>query len=449
MNHIFVVGSMLDFALLDYNERGNTRNLDFNKVLSITVKSLRENASEQIKNYFSDKYNVAEKLKDSLPPKFISSMFYRAGICKKNNLDYPPDVNDAINNMKEKFYNFDESYKNLFTLAGIDSIKLKCLIPIIEEKDKIIETKINEYTDVKIAQVLRELEDINIILTNNLDKIENADIRGLEEEKENIIKKLNSLRIRIQSTFDSVNTDSKKYINLIKDRIHKEMFNFEELKEDVHKYNKQEKRKTGIFGLKTEYYNITITEKTVALSEVSNNFSKYANKCYKIINDEFNKLFDIQELRRSIKGIVVDIVDKKSKNFNENDIIMPIENALKKITIPEIKIEYKKYIDEIVNVFSSSGLLKGNDVADLKFQYSRLLDSMREDIQNNLDTINKKIENNLNIISSNFVDEISKDLENNINNIIKSLGNKEKAIEEYKKYIDIVKKSKALLNEIN
>lgn len=445
VKNIKILGSQIDSALLSYNEKEKTKGLDFKKAYSKITKESNERAYNNILSY-PNYNNIIDNLDKSLPPQYISSIFYRAYISKKNNTKFEDDVNNIMNAINDKFVNFEEDH--LLQLSGINSIKKDFIKPIIEDKNRIIKEKIEESSKVQISHILKDLEDINIGLLNDLEKIKNSDIESLRTEKEDIQIKLNSFRNNIKAIFDNAVIDVKDHINETKYKMNDLIDKYEDL--DVKEERRKDKKviNTGIFGLKKDYYDITITEKTVAVKTVVKNIRNYSNNALKVINDDFKKIFNIDELKIKIKHKISQVINKKSKNFNENDVLIPIENVLRNITIPTIKIDDKQYIDQIISHFSNSSIIRGNDIAELELKQEVILKSLRDDLKIELDKKVEEIENNLTNISSNFIDTISSDLSKNIEAIIKAIENRKISIEEYKKYIDIVLDSKGLLNNI-
>lgn len=442
---IKILGSQIDLALLSYNEKEKIKGLDFKKAYSKIIKEANERAYNNISSY-PNYNNIIDNLKESLPPQYISSMFYKAYINKKNNIEFEDDLNNVINSINDKFYNFEEAH--LLQLSGINNIKRDFIKPIIEDKNRIIEEKIGELTSVQISNILKTLEDINIGLINDLDKIKNSDIESLREEEEDIKNKLNSFRNNIKHIFINAIIEVKNHVNEIKYKMNDLIDKYEYLDVKEEKHNDRKVIHTGFLGLKKDYYNVTITEKTVAVKTVVKNIRNYSNYALKTINQDFKNIFNIDELKIKIKSIISQVINKKSKNFNENDVLIPIENALKSITIPVFKVDDERYRNQIISYFSHSVIIRGNDIAQLELQQELILKSLRDDLILELDKKVEEIENNLTNVSSNFIDTISSDLSKNIDTIIKAIENRKSSVEEYSRYINIILKSKELLNNL-
>ncbi len=51
----------------------------------------------------------------------------------------------------------------------------------------------------------------------------------------------------------------------------------------------------------------------------------------------------IESLKDNVKSTVMGAFDRADKEFDENKIIMPLENALNRITLPEISLDLSEY----------------------------------------------------------------------------------------------------------
>lgn len=103
--------------------------------------------------------------------------------------------------------------------------------------------------------------------------------------------------------------------------------------------------------MEKEHYTDTVTIQSADIAEVLSNLRGYADRCNRETNHEFSKLFQVEDLKRRVKNAVQGAFDLAERDFNENDILIPLENALKRLTIPEIRIESSGYKDEILNMF--------------------------------------------------------------------------------------------------
>ncbi len=67
---------------------------------------------------------------------------------------------------------------------------------------------------------------------------------------------------------------------------------------------------TGLFGLIKEHYSYTVTNNRVDVSEVVTNLEHHASTCQNTINQEFQYVFNREQLSHRIVEVVLDAFER-------------------------------------------------------------------------------------------------------------------------------------------
>ncbi|WP_147565180.1 dynamin family protein [Clostridium tyrobutyricum] len=440
-----LIGSKFDSAILDYPKKKAT----FVEALVGSRRKFDEQAKSNINSCLNSDYRsqVLMKIKNSLPPQYISSLMFSIAQKMKEHISLDESEEHIIKQYQKRFKDFQISYDFLIDFSNIYNIKKNTFKEVFSEKDKIIKEKSNLLLKGQKNKLLSILEDINIQACQNLSDINNYDKNKLEKKLEMIEEKVSSIRIEIKNIFNMCAIDAKRVLTDIDVDIEKEVDKYTNIKINQRTEEHRETYNEGIFGIKKVTYKRTDTIYSVDVSNVISNIRKYITKAKNIANEEFSRLININELKKNIKETVIAAFDLSDKNFNENDVLVPIELVMKKIIIPTIDINISDYDEMILKNFSS-GTVEGQEINQLKVKQEIVLQEIYKHISSILKNTESKISNILEEQANMFVDNIINQLSTNIRLIEKKLEDKDNSIKEYKKFINKIKTYKGEIIKI-
>lgn len=433
-----LLGSKFDSGVLDYNERNATIKKAVRESVKNFSRAAEDNINEIIRSGRSNE--TINEVKKALPAEYISSLLYGAAVKLEKDIELTEDEKNIINKMQKRFTGFEKTPEFLREFANIDRIKNNVFTEVKEEKEKIISEKIIEIVDSKVVDFATILDDIDIDISNNLEQINTCESAELSEKKDVLIKKLSSIKSEVRNIFEHSIVEASRQINRIKLEVEKEVENNVDIGVTTTSETQSRSRRAGLFGLRTEYYDVTTTTNTADTDNVVENIRKYGNKVKRIITNELERAFDIDKLKKEIKNAVLEAFDLSNKNFNENEILLPIENTLKKLSIPKIEIDIEKYNEMIYSEFSS--VVEGREISTLKLKQSNVLQKMMKDICNSIDEGEEKIAETLRIEGINFVSNVEKNLEDRVKHLDKLLKNKEQSIIELEEVRKLTRENK-------
>ena len=440
-----LIGSKFDSGVLDYKKRdvtfieavfGSKKNFDLQARNNVQSCAKSQNCSAAIR-----------AIEKSLPPKYISSLMYSAGSKVQKNKALSEEEEHIITQLKKRFKGFKDSPDFLIDFSNIDNIRKDVFSELKNEKDKIISERIATITNSQNGKFIAILEDININAKNNLADLSKYDFAQLQEKVEKLTEKLDSIRSEVKNLFEYSGVSAQKILSDIATDIQKEVDNFTNIPIIVTTETHRVIEHTGFLGLKREACNVHETINSANISEAISNLRKYANRTKEYANEEFTKLFDVDNLKRNVKKTIIGAFDLTNKNFNENDILIPLEITLKKLTIPKIEINYEDYSEIISRRFSSSGVVEGNQISELKLAQEQALGKMAKYITDEILNTGVSIESILNEQAGVFVDSIENQLNGNVKILRTLLADKENSIIEYKTFISNIAEYKGQIRE--
>lgn len=255
------------------------------------------------------------------------------------------------------------------------------------------------------------------------------------------------MRREIRNIFDNSSVEAEKFLNDMKVNIEMEVDNYIGFNVQTHTDIEYHTYKTGFLGLQRTLITEEKTTYTASVSEVISNMRSYVGRCKKYINEEFEKIINLSKLETSVKKTVTGAFDLSGKDFNENDILIPLEIAIKKIQIPKIDIDVTEFGSMIVDAFSG-GTVEGNKIHELRLLENRVFENISKKISDELDKCEKKIESVMTEQSATFVDNIINQLTVNIEMLRNQIDDKENAIRQYNTLCEALAQYKQMVIEM-
>lgn len=436
-----IVGSKFDSGMLDDNESTS---------YVVSYHKLKEKYNQHAEKILSSCINDREdnnnliKIKESLPPCYVSSIMYVCSEKRKNNISYSDDELHVINNFKRHFKDFEDDEKTLKAISGINNIKKNKIKIIMDNKGNIIKEKnrntLNNYQE-KLNKILNKILDNSIL---NKKQIETETKEDLENKLTEIEAILDRIQGEVKNIFYQNIYTSKKVFANIKISIDKETNNYEELQVKINQEEEVEKYKDGWFGLRKNSRVITKTIKTVSVSDSLRNIKNYITRCKELANSEFEKVVNIQKFQDEIKEVVLPLFDLSDKRFNEREILDPLEVVVNQITIPKIEIETVNYQQMIEKEFSSS-YAEGNEIHELQKLQQKVLTLVSKEIQNEIDKCEQKLINTMEQEAGEFVQKVQKKFQDNLLKLKEQINDKENS---KKRYINLEKNIEQFKNMV-
>ena len=436
VREILIVGSKFDSGIL--NESDENFGVAYKKSL------------ESYKNQFLKNLESAKKTGthlDVLDKMSIDKVLFVSSTCfviekKLKNGDQLNDNEQKTYDNLHQFGDFKDEY--LSYLGGIKRVQIE-LNKVQERKKEIIDVKNSDMLDNARDNHLRILEKIIQETISSRSKLETISAEELKQRITNIRNVIDSSRCKLMNLFDGAVIKCDEKIQRISPQLTIKMEMHKKIDVETTTTDDSRIERVGLFGLKKEMIRYTVTNNLANISSVIENIKQYSAACHTYVNTEFKNVFDKEEFAHKIKEIVLKAFEDK-KEFDEDDILLPLNNVLDKISIPHISIDYTPYIDEVETRFEK-GYAENEEIHKLYNLQIKLLNRIETEMNEQLRYALEEIGKTLKKQANSFADQIKNDLCAELDKLQEQVEEKEHYIEEYRMFADIVKKFKSQISK--
>lgn len=395
---VIVVGSKLDSGLL--NEPKGSFAVASQHALN-SYKGQFRNTMQQAMRNNPRRAGIMEKISES-DLLFVSSTCSSMARKQKQHQPLSPAENLVLQNLHSNFPDFDETL--LSSIGGINKV-LKTLEAVRQQKAEIIHGKNNTLLETAQINHLRALDKIQQELSSSRTTLKNSTSEQLLQRTKAIQQVMESSRGKLMYIFDGAAIGCKNKVNQLLPQLTLEQQNHQRLDVQTSSEEHHGVEGTGLFGLIKEHYSYTVTNNRVDVSEVVTNLEHHASTCQNTINQEFQYVFNREQLSHRIVEVVLDAFRKSDMEFDEDDIRLPLQNVLNELSSPEIRFDYTTYIDKVESQFPS-GYAENGDIHKLKSLQTRLLNEIDQDMGQQLTAALQMAANMLNKQAVTFADRI-------------------------------------------
>ena len=395
---VIVVGSKLDSGLL--NEPKGSFAVASQHALN-SYKGQFRNTMQQAMRNNPRRAGIMEKISES-DLLFVSSTCSSMARKQKQHQPLSPAENLVLQNLHSNFPDFDETL--LTSIGGINKV-LKTLEAVRQQKAEIIHGRNNTLLETAQINHLRALDKIQQELSSSRTTLKNSTSEQLLQRTEAIQQVMESSRGKLMYIFDGAAIGCKNKVNQLLPQLTLEQQNHQRLDVQTSSEEHHGVEGTGLFGLIKEHYSYTVTNNRVDVSEVVTNLEHHASTCQNTINQEFQYVFNREQLSHRIVEVVLDAFRKSDMEFDEDDIRLPLQNVLNELSSPEIRFDYTTYIDKVESQFPA-GYAENDDIHKLKSLQTRLLNEIDQDMGQQLTAALQGAANMLNKQAVTFADRI-------------------------------------------
>ncbi|MDY0360421.1 MAG: dynamin family protein [Desulforegulaceae bacterium] len=431
---IVLLGSKFDSVLIDESKKYKG---DFLETVKNVSSKLSNQATSAIDSLLDGVYDssLSSKLKDCLPPKYISAICFSLAVKESDNLD--ETENHSLINLKKRFKNFDFNKENLLDLSNINNIKEKDLEALKNDKKRILENKI---TDIAKGHERAFSE----ICKNFLNKIEDGFFELKNNDLEKLEKDFNSLNNSINSAQSQINyyfQDMARGVKwIVSDQIIPELQKIGSTFKNLEVYEKQEVSHSERYGfLWLKKRNIYKTVSYARVYDAADSVGQCVESINSFIRKKWSRLFDFEKVERDLGAIILNYVDVSSESFNPNNIINSVKNTLADFLVEPYNADSDKYEQIIAKNFSDSVVSGDSETLRLKEILRKTVKEIEGDIKENInfqkDNLIQTIENN----SNNFLDNIIKNSKELAEQKKEEIKNKKEIIPKYENLINSLK----------
>ncbi len=445
INRAVLIGSQFDNVLLDNPGRGRQPLI---KVLRDTRKKLNDSALRALSDARNSEKGivhsrvleylekeVAEQINADKSLYYVASLIHNAAIHMECGEELNEEETHALNCLKRRFDGFEESPEFLRELGGIDRLNEKVFSKIRTEKDDVIADRQAEFTHNQANILLSRLNDIQIESENTMQILKNEDADSLKARMEASKRALAAMRREIKKTFDEYADRTKRYLVHLAHSIKIRADDYTDINVSEEYKDTHRTEKTGFIFKDIHHWTEREYFKVANVVDVTHNLHQYIHDIEHLLAEEIEKAVEIDSLRNRIKRIVLKAFEQAVENYNENDIIGPVEAVIRHLTIPEFNVvDSEIYERKIISEFPDAQV-KGEDIAKLKLHQSVVLEEISSDICQILEKKANDITKSFEEQAIYFVDDVKNQIEAKIKLIMDGIQNIDNRLNEFDEFL--------------
>ena len=461
IREILLIGSVFDSALLDEYHNypsiaqalpGITGKLNNLAQQNVDRVCLQGQANRE--NSVDDEDYIFAALQKALPPTFISSRCYDLAI-KGTNLS--EEEVHSLKQLNTMYPGFEFSPQLLMQMANFNKVH-KRLDEVRNNKTAILDSRLTDIvkgTRLGVRHCLQQMEsDIN----HRRKQLVEGDLETLAKQQATIIQRIKTGEVRIQQIFSQQQQALQQQM--------------QQLLLDLRAMALDAKRVETESGTKQEAYEVA---RTVSASKWYNPFSwgstrtvyetqyRTINYTYANVQQAVDKLetfvletekqlisalgraVDVNRLRQEIKQLIREMFDFSADGFDPNAVMLPLENALARLTVPAITMDMDQYINEVRQQFTSA-TVENDNIARLRQEQGRVVGILVEQMSGEIDRNTSSMLTTMTTEGESFIPELTRDLNNVVEQLGKDLKNRQQVMAEYDQLLELLAED---LNNLN
>ena len=431
VNSAYIIGSQLDSALRQIPKHIKS----LQEAYKNCTNNMERRAHEEVKRAL--RTHPESALLQSLEktrPEFISSMAFQITKKWEKGQKLTPEEDKVIQGLSI-FADFEPN--DMQDIANMDGVRNGILGEVREKKESIIAQRMQSFNAAHASELAKQLEQAEEESQIALKALRTGDIETLNQKLETLTDKMNSIRGDVRRIFQSQNNNCRRRIQDLKIQLSDEISAHREL--DITTNSREEKRVkwSVLWGLIEKKDPVNITDHVADVSQAVRNLTAYCTRAQKMINEELEKIFDMDALATQIKTCVLDAFELGDDKFDKNEILLPLETALSALTIYEVHFDF---MDDIGNAFYTAypdGTATNEKIHALYALMERQQRNLLKHFAAEVDHVGEQIAQNMDLQSAQFVDTIQEKIAANIERTRRQLADRETNIARYE---DVIRK---------
>lgn len=450
---IVLIGSLFDGALLDeYHKYPSIQQA----LPAITTKLNNQAKSnvDKVCNEFSahqstednNQSHLMSTLQNALPPIFISSRCYDLAIKPEQSLN--EEELHTLNLLNGMFDDFSFNANTFAAVANFTKVLSK-LDTVKAKKEQILADRFNNLLIGSKREVKQKLAQIADDVTYKRKNLLEGDVESLAKKQQEAVKRIESGTVKVNSVFEKYSIQAEKTLTRLLTDINQDAIQVKQVQSQSG--SREESYTTSREVSDSSWYNPLSWGST---RTVTSTHYRTVNYTYASVHEAVSKLesfvvetskalYEVSEnaiqlglFKQDIKASIRDMFDFSDDDFDPEMVLMPLNNAVERITIPAVNLDLDAHINTIRQQFSAEQV-EGDDIAQLRTEQARVVALLLQDISVELKQCINQIVEKLAKEQSNFVPSLTKDLVASVEQLKQDLTHKEEVL---KGYDDVLQK---------
>ena len=180
----------------------------------------------------------------------------------------------------------------------------------------------------------------------------------------------------------------------------------------------------------TRYRTYTTNYEYLSASDAVEQIAEYARDCKIDIQHHFNQLIQPHQLKRNLRGALVNELNTAQADFDANQFKNVLEAVIRQLDLPELNLNVGDPSRKISQNFSGQ-IRSSNDMQQLKQALHQSLQDVFKLLNEQFQASAKQIEVNLVNTQQQLAQKLTQGLERELAQIKQDFAEKQKAVQEY------------------
>ena len=454
IREILLIGSVFDSALLDEYHNyasiaealpGITRKL--NNLAQQNVERVCQQGQANRDNSVDDESYIFATLQKALPPTFISSRCYDLAM---KGSELSEEEAHSLKQLNSMYPGFEFSPQLLMQLANFKKVHER-MEAVRSNKTAILDSRLADIVKGTRLGVKHCLQQMVNDISHRRKQLAEGDLESLAKQQATIIQRIKTGEVRVQQIFSQQQQALQQQM--------------QQLLLDLRAMALDAKRVETESGIKQEAYEVA---RTVSSSKWWNPFSwgststvyetqyRTINYTYANVQQAVDKLetfvleteqqlisvlgraVDINRLRQEIKQLIREMFDFSADGFDPNAVMLPLENALARLTVPAITMDMDQYINEVRQQFTSA-TVENDNIAKLRQEQGRVVGILVEQMSVEIDRNTSGMLATMKTEGDRFIPELTMGLNSEVEQLSKDLENRQQTMAEYDQLLGMLR----------
>ncbi len=449
IEEIVLIGSLFDSVLLDeYHQYTSIQEAlpDLTQKLNDLARTNVNKVCTQNANAQSGQHHLMATLEKALPPIFISS---RCLDLAHKGEQLNEEERHSLSLLNSMFDGFTWTTGILKAVANFDKVTAK-LNTVRDKKDSILAERFDGLMRGVQRDLKQKLEQIKADVLSKQKLLLEGDVEGQEAQQQVLVKRIESGEIRVKAVFEKYTLQAEKSLSRAQQEIKQDAMRAKQLNSQTG--SRQEEYETSrevsdskwykpwSYGsTRTEYttHSRTVNYTYANTQEAVNVLEEFVQDTGQHLYNASVKAINLDLFRDEIKKAVKDLFDFSDDSFDPESVLLPLSNAVERITIPAIQLDLDHHINTIRQQFTSNEV-EGDQINALRNEQSRIVGLLLTDIGDELNRCQHSILKQLGEEEVNFIPNLTKDLVERVAQLKRDLENSEQALAGYQEIINEV-----------
>jgi len=455
IENIILIGSIFDSVLLDecheYQDAPTAIRSITQKLNEAAVGAINQVCEQDGEN--GNQSHLMKTLQNSLPATFVSARWLDISKKLKAGEELSEEEVHTLKQINSAFEGFEFTDEILEALANISRVETQ-VNEVRDKKAEILSSRLEGLIEGSMTGARSLLIQMKQDVEQKKKRLEEGDIESLSQKQAEHIKKLESGEVRVKATFEKYRISAEKKLRSLLAEIQQDAQGVKRVESQTG--SRQESYETSHEVSDSTWYKpwswgSTRTEYTTHYRTVNYNYANVneaVDKLESFVIDSSKALFEaslnavnLELFRKDIKECVRGLLDFSDDSFDPENILLPLSNAIERITIPAVQLDMDHHIQTVREQFTSAQV-EDDKINQLRNEQSRVVGVLLKDIARELETSIGLILQKMVKEEEQFIPSLTKDLKATVAQLEEDLKDKETRLNSY---IDILN---ALTNDL-